>query len=88
MADLGIKAGDAASKYRRVAGQLLAAYKELLGIDTEYIAIDVLGELPTDYFADITNAEFGDGVGAAQTIMAAIVTNQTNLYKLSDGSQQ
>jgi hypothetical protein len=81
MADLGIKAGDAASKYRTVAGQLLDAYKELLSIDTEYIAIDVLGELPADYFADITNAEFGSGVSAAQTIMAAIVTNQTNLER-------
>jgi hypothetical protein len=88
MADLGIKAGDAASKYRQVAGLLLAAYKELLSIDKEYIAIDVLGNLPVDYFADIDNTEFGDGVGAAQTIMAAIVTHQTNLYKLSDGSQR
>jgi hypothetical protein len=88
MADLGIKAGDAASKYRQVAGELLAAYKELLSIDKEYVAIDVAGNLPVDYFADITNLEFIDGVGAAQTIMSAIVTNQTNLYKLSDGGQR
>lgn len=88
MADLGIKAVDAANKYRQVTGQLLAAYKELLSIDKEYVAIDVASEIPTDAFADITNTEFTDGVGAAQTIMAAIVTNQTSLYKLSDGGQR
>lgn len=88
MADLGIKAVDAANKYRKVCGQLLAAYKELLSIDKEYVAIDVASEIPTDAFTDITNTEFTDGVGAAQTIMAAIVTNQTSLYKLSDGGQR
>lgn len=88
MADLGIKALDAANKYRKVTGQLLAAYKELLSIDTEYVAIDVAGNIPVDAFLDITNTEFTDGVGAAQSIMAAIVTNQTSFYKLSDGSQR
>lgn len=88
MADLGIKALDAANKYRQVVGELLAAYKQLLSIDKEYVAIGVASNIPTDAFADVTNTEFIDGVGAAQTIMAAIVTNQTNLYKLSDGSQR
>jgi hypothetical protein len=88
MADLGIKALDAANKYRQTIGTLLTAYKELLSIDKEYVAIDVTNELPLDAFVDITNIEFTDGVGAAQAIMAAIVTNQTNLYKLSDGSQR
>lgn len=88
MADIGIKAGDAANKYRQAIGQLLAAYKELLSIDGEYIAIDVLGNLPPDFFPDITNVQFGDGVGSAQTIMTAINANQTNLYRVSDGSQR
>ncbi len=88
MADLGIKALDAANKYRQVGGLLLASYKDLLSIDKEYVAIDVASELPTDAFVDITNVEFIAGVAAVQTIMAAIVANQTNLYKLSDGSQR
>ncbi|MHC4397131.1 MAG: hypothetical protein ACYS1A_15940 [Planctomycetota bacterium] len=88
MADITIKTVDAANKYRQVVGQLLAAYKQLLSIDREYVAIDVAGNLPVDAFADITNVEFTDGVGAAQNVMATIVTNQTNLYKVSDGSQR
>ena len=88
MADIGIKAIDAANKYRQVVGQLLAAHKELMSIDKEYIAIDVLGNLPADAFLDITNAEFGSGVTAAQAIMAEVVTNQTNLFIMSDGSQR
>ena len=88
MADLGIKALESANKYRVVGGLLLAAYKELLSIDTEYVAIDVLGNLPIDAFPDITNTEFGDGVGAVQSVMTTIVANQTNLYKLSDGSHR
>jgi len=88
MADLGIKAGDAATKYRRIVGTLLVAYKELLSIDKEYVAIGVAANLPPNHFVDITNTEFTDGVAAVQTIMAAIVTNQTNLYKVSDGSQR
>jgi hypothetical protein len=79
---------DAANKYRQVVGQLLAAYKQLLSIDKEYVALGVDANLPLDAFVDITNTEFTDGVGAAQAIMAAIVTNQTNLYKVSDGSQR
>lgn len=88
MADITIKTLDAANKYRKVVGQLLAAYKELLSIDKEYVAINVLGNLPPDAFLDITNTEFTDGVGAAQAIMVTIVANQTNLYKVSDGSQR
>lgn len=88
MADITIKTVDAANKYRKVVGQLLAAYKELLSIDKEYVAIDVSGNLPVDAFADITNTEFTDGIGAVQVVMASIVTNQTNLYKVSDGSQR
>lgn len=88
MAEITIKTVDAANKYRQVVGQLLAAHKQLMSIDREYVAIDVAGNLPVDAFADITNAEFISGVGAAQTIAASIVTNQTNLYRVSDGSQR
>lgn len=88
MADITIKTVDVANEYRKIAGQLLGTYKQLLSIDKEYVAIDVLGNLPIDAFADITNVQFTDGIGALQTIMAAIVTNQTNLYRVSDGSQR
>jgi hypothetical protein len=88
MADITIKTVDAANRYRGIVGQLLTAYKELLSADREYTAIDVGGNLPADAFPDITNAQFIDGVGAAQAIMAAIVTNQTNLYRISDGSHR
>ncbi len=88
MASIEIKTLDAANKYRTRIGEFLKAYKELLSIDKEYVAINVAGNLPVDAFADITNTEFTDGIGAVQTVMAAIVTNQTNLYKVSDGSQR
>jgi hypothetical protein len=88
MADITIKTVDAANKYRQVVGQLLAAYKQLLSIDKEYVALGVDANLPLDAFVDITNTEFTDGVGAAQAIMAAIVANQTNLYRVSDGGQR
>lgn len=88
MADIGIKALEAATQYRVGVGNFLKVYKELLSLDKEYIAINVSGNLPLDAFADITNTEFTDGVGAIQTIQAAIVTNQTNLYKLSDGGHR
>lgn len=88
MADITIKTLDAANKYRAVVGQLLAAYKQLLSIDKEYVSINVAGNLPTDAFPDITNTEFTDGIGAAQDVMAEIVVNQTSLYRVSDGGQR
>lgn len=89
---------DAANKYRQVVGQLLEAHKQLMSINQEYVAADILGgitdddpladpPIPSD-FSDITKAQFGSGVTAAQAIMTAIVTNQTNLYIMSDGSQR
>jgi hypothetical protein len=57
-------------------------------MDMEYIAIDVAGNLPANAFLDITNLEFTDGIGAVQTVMAAIEANKTNIYKVSDGGQR
>lgn len=88
MASIEIKTLDAANKYRVRIGEFLKAYKELLSMDKEYVAIAVSANLPVDAFPDITNLEFTDGIGAVQTVMAEIVTNQTNLYRVSDGSQR
>lgn len=79
---------DSANKYRQVMGQLLEAYEELLGINGEYIAIDVGSNVVDADFPDITAAQFTAGVAAAQTIISTIATNQTNLYIASDGSQR
>jgi hypothetical protein len=88
MADFTIKAKDAADKYRSRIGEFLEAYKQLLSMDAEYVAINVAGNLPADAFIDITNTEFTDGIGAVQTILTAIDTNKTNLYKASDGNHR
>jgi hypothetical protein len=88
MADISLKAVDSANKHRAKVGEFLKAYKELLSMDKEYIAIDVAGNLPADAFDDITNLEFTDGIGAVQTVMAAIEANKTNIYKVSDGGQR
>jgi hypothetical protein len=86
---------DSANKYRQIVGQLLEANKQLMSIDQEYVAADIAsgisddgGILENSDFPDITKQQFVDGVTAAQTIMAAIVANQTNLYIMSDGSQR
>lgn len=89
---------DGANKYRQVVGQLLAAHKELMSIDKEYVAVDIASGLtdgdpladppiPPD-FPDITVLQFTNGVGAAQAIMAAIEAQATPLYIMSDGSQR
>lgn len=79
---------DSANAYRKKVGELLAAYKELLGIDTEYVAADIASGVVDADFPDITKLEFTDGVGSAQIIIAAIETQETNLYIMSDGSQR
>jgi len=79
---------DSANKYRQRIGQLLEAYQDLIGINEEYVAIDVGSNVIDTDFPDITAAQFTSGVGAAQTVMAAITANHTNLYTVSDGSQR
>lgn len=79
---------DSANKYRQAIGQLLSAYEKLLGIDTEYGAIDVGNNVVDANFPDITQAQFVDGVAAAQAVMVTLATNETNLYTASDGSQR
>lgn len=79
---------DAAHKYRSAVGKLLAAYENLLGINEEYVALDIGNSVADDSFPDITQAEFVAGVGAAQTIITTIAANDTNLYRVSDGSQR
>lgn len=79
---------DSANKYRGAIGQLLAAYHELLNINEEYVALDIGSSVSDTDFADITQAEFVDGVAAAQTVVATITINETNLYRVSDGSQR
>lgn len=79
---------DSANKYRQSIGQLLAAYEELIGINEEYVAIDVGSNVVDADFPDITAAQFTAGVSAAQTIITTIAANDTNLYTASDGSQR
>jgi hypothetical protein len=86
---------DGANKYRQVVGQLLAAHKELMSIDKEYIAADIAAGITDDGdvleasdFPDIVKTEFTDGVAAAQAIMVAIEANKTPLYIVSDGGQR
>lgn len=79
---------DSANTYRRRIGQLLAAYEDLIGINEEYVALDVGNNVVDADFPDITAAQFGSGVAAAQTIIAAIAANDTNLYTASDGGQR
>jgi hypothetical protein len=79
---------DSANKYRQRIGALLAAYEELIAINEEYVALDIGNNVVDADFPDITQAEFVAGVGAAQTVMAAIDANDTNLYTASDGSQR
>ena len=79
---------DSANKYRRAIGQLLAAYQDLIGINEEYVAIDVGTNVSDSDFSDITKAEFMAGVAAAQTIITTISANDTNLYTASDGGQR
>lgn len=79
---------DSAARYRKAIGQLLAAYEELLGIDTEYVKLDVGNNVVDADFPDITAAQFVAGVGAAEAVMTTINTNGTSLYTASDGSQR
>lgn len=79
---------DSANKYRQAVGQLLAAYKELLSIDVEYIKMDIGNNVLDADFPDLTAAEFRSGVTAAQAVMTAIDVNGTNLHRISDGSQR
>lgn len=86
---------DSASRYRRSIGQLLSAYEDLIGINEEYVALDVGNNLTDDGgdvnlsdFPDITRAQFVAGVAAAQAVIATIAANDTNLYTASDGSQR
>lgn len=79
---------DSANTYRKRIGELLAAYENLVGINGEYMAIDVGSNVVDSDFPDITALQFTDGVAAAQTVMTAISTNATNLYIASDGSQR
>ena len=79
---------DSANKYWQAIGQLLAAYEELIGINEEYVAIDVGSNVTDADFSDITAAQFTSGVSAAQTIVTTVAANDTNLYTASDGSQR
>ncbi len=79
---------DSANKYRKTVGQLLATYKELLSIDKEFIALDIGNNVIDADFPDITQAQFVDGVSAAQSVMITIAAAQTNLYQVSDGGQR
>lgn len=79
---------DAAQKYRRSIGQLLAAYEELIGINEEYVAIDLGSNVVDTDFPDITALQFTTGVATAQTIITTIAANDTSLYIASDGSQR
>jgi len=79
---------DSANKYRQAVGQLLAAYKELLSIDAEYVKLDVGNNVLDADFPDLAAAEFRSGVTAAQAVMATIDANGTNLHQVSDGSQR
>ena len=79
---------DAANKYRKIVGQLLETHKQLMSIDKEYVAADIASGVSDADFPDIDKAQFTSGVTAAQAIMAAIETNKTNLYIMSDGGQR
>jgi len=79
---------DSANKYRQTIGQLMAAYEELIGINEEYIALDVGNQVGDTDFPDITAAEFTGGVAAAQTILNSVSANDTALYRVSDGSHR
>jgi hypothetical protein len=88
MADLGIKQLDNANEIRKQTGQLLGAIEELIALDKEYVSLG--STIPTDSFADITNAEFGTGVSSVTDLFTYLdgAGIYTNLYKLSDGSQR
>lgn len=79
---------DSANRYRKSIGRLLAAYEDIIGINEEYVALDVGNNVVDADFDDITQAQFVSGVGAAQTIITSIEANDTNLYTASDGSQR
>lgn len=79
---------DSANGYRQTVGELLAVYKKLMSIDKEYVALSIGTNVIDAELGDITVIQFTDGVTAAQAIMAAIETNKTNLYTVSDGSQR
>jgi hypothetical protein len=79
---------DAANKYRQAIGSLMAAYEKLIGINEEYVALDIGNNVVDADFPDITQVQFTDGVAAAQTIITTIETNDANLYRVSDGSQR
>ena len=79
---------DGANAYRRKVGDLLAVYKELLGMNAEYVAADIASGVVDADFPDISKLQFTDGVGSAQVIITAIETQETNLYIMSDGSQR
>jgi hypothetical protein len=79
---------DAANEYRQAIGGLMAAYESLIGINEEYVALDIGNNVIDADFPDITQAEFVAAVGAAQTIITTIAANDTNLYTGSDGSQR
>jgi hypothetical protein len=70
---------DSANKYRQRIGVLLGAYEDLIAINEEYIALDIGNKVSDSDFPDITQAEFVAGVAAAQTIVATIASNDTNL---------
>lgn len=79
---------DSANVYRRRIADLMAAYENLIGINEEYVAISVGSNVVDADFPDITAAQFIDGVAAAQAVIATIATNDTNLYRTSDGSHR
>ncbi len=81
---------DHVNQIRRKIGELVGIWGDLELLKIEYQKLDLGNVLTDDDFAnsDITKQEFVDGIAATLAVMAALDTNGTNLFKVSDGGHR